>query len=619
MLLIKAPVLAFPKEDLPYIVDTDASDYGIGGVLSQYIEGTEHVIAYYSKSLNPAQQKYCTTRRELLAVVATLDHFKGYVWGPKFVVRTDHAALVWLKNLKNLQGMLARWLAKLQQFHFAIIHRPGAQHGNADGLSRCPQCERGTCAPNISSSYTDPKQPYASSCLGSSLDSELIPEESGETCMAAVMIAQSENSKLITTAQMSDKEITIVREWLIQGTFPARIQDFTPASYKLKAYWIGRKGLFLDENNILWRNRSDSGSRAQLVVPRSLRDTIFNDSHHTTYGGHFGITHTHSKIQLHYFWPGMSDFVKDRINACHKCVARKSPVNRHQPMGHIPVSGRFERVAMDLLDVSVISAKGYKYILVVCDSFTKYTEAYPLKDKTARSVADALMDIWLPRYGFPLFLHSDQGKEFDNVIFHKLSELLGTVKTKTTPYHPRSDGLVERFNRTLLAMLAMFVSQEHDNWDDLLPFMMLAYNTTVHTTTGFTPYRLVFGDECNLPGNLVHRDLRPDPPPGDPGTYASWVQQALYESYDEARAQQQRATQRQKRNYDSKAVARAFPIGCWTLRYYPPARKNKLCSPWIGPYKIVRAPMEWVVGIQIDADARIVYVHMDDLNALRNP
>ena len=85
------------------------------------------------------------------------------------------------------------------------------------------------------------------------------------------------------------------------------------------------------------------------------------------------------------------------------------------------------------------------------------------------------------------------------------------------------------------------------------------------------------------------------------------------------RAQQQRATHRQKRNYDSKAVARAFPIGCWTLRYYPPARMNKLCSPWIGPYKIVRAPMEWVVGIQIDADARIVYVHMDDLKRCAPP
>ena len=618
-LLIKAPVLAFPKEDLPYIVDTDASDYGIGGVLSQCIEGTEHVIAYYSKSLNPAQQKYCTTRRELLAVVATLDHFKGYVWGPKFVVRTDHAALVWLKNLKNIQGMLARWLAKLQQFHFDIIHRPGAQHGNADGLSRCPQCDRGACAPNINIDPSDPEQPYASSCIGSSLDSELIPLESGETCMAAVMITQSDNSKLITAAQMTDSDITIVRNWFIAGKFPARTQDFAPASHDLKSYWVGRKRLLLDDKNILWRNRSETSSRAQLVVPRSLRDTIFNDSHHTTYGGHFGITHTHSKLQLHYFWPGMSDFVRDRISACHKCVARKSPVNRHHPMGHVPVSGKFERVAMDLLDVSVISTKGYKYILVVCDYFTKYTEAYPLKVKTARSVVDALMDVWLPRYGFPLFLHSDQGKEFDNVMIHKLSELLGTVKTKTTPYHPRSDGLVERFDRTLLAMLALFVSQEHDNWDALLPFMMLAYNTTVHTSTGYMPYRLVFGDECNLPGNLVHRELRADPPPGDPGTYASWVQQALYESYDEVRAQQQRATHRQKRNYDSKAVARAFPIGCWTLRYYPPARKNKLCSPWIGPYKVVRAPMEWVVGIQLDADARIIYVHMDDLKRCAPP
>ena len=165
----------------------------------------------------------------------------------------------------------------------------------------------------------------------------------------------------------------------------------------------------------------------------------------------------------------------------------------------------------------------------------------------------------------------------------------------------------------------MFVSKEHDNWHDLLPFMMLAYNTTVHTSTGFTPHRLVFGEECNLPGNLVHRELRPDHPPRDIGDYASWIRQALYEAYDEVRAQQQRATHRQKRNYDSKAVPRTFPIGCWVLRYYPPARKDKLCSPWIRPYKVVRAPMEWVVGIPVDADARIFYVHMDDLKRCAPP
>ena len=122
------------------------------------------------------------------------------------------------------------------------------------------------------------------------MDSELIPLESGETCVAAIMTAQSENIKLIIAAQKINKDISIV-------------QDFAPASYELTAYWIGRKSLYLDTENILWRTRSATGSRAQLVVPLSLRDTVFNDSHHTIYGGHFGMTHTHSKIQLHYFWP----------------------------------------------------------------------------------------------------------------------------------------------------------------------------------------------------------------------------------------------------------------------------------------------------------------------------
>ena len=284
-LLILAPVLAFPKEDLPYIIDTDASDYGIGGVLSQDVNGTEYVIAYDSKSLNPAQQTYCTTKRELLAVVSTLDHFKGYVWGLHFRARTDHAALLWLTNLKNIQGMLARWLAKLQQFNFAVEHRPGTQHANADGLSRCPQCDRGSCMPS-STTYT------RDSGGGSSMDSELIPLESGELCVAAITTALSDNSKQIVAAQKIDKDITTVRNWISSGRFPECVQDFAPASYELKSYWIGRKSLYLDEEDVLWRTRSAAGARAQLYIPKSLRDTIFNDSHHTTYGGHFGMTHT---------------------------------------------------------------------------------------------------------------------------------------------------------------------------------------------------------------------------------------------------------------------------------------------------------------------------------------
>ena len=123
------------------------------------------------------------------------------------------------------------------------------------------------------------------------MDSELIPLESGELCVAAIASALLDNSRQIVAAQRIDKDITTVRNWISSDSFPVCVQDFAPASYELKSYWIGHRSLYLDEEDLLWRTRSAAGACAQLVVPLSLRDTIFNDSHHTTYGGHFG-THT---------------------------------------------------------------------------------------------------------------------------------------------------------------------------------------------------------------------------------------------------------------------------------------------------------------------------------------
>ena len=148
------------------------------------------------------------------------------------------------------------------------------------------------------------------------MDSELIPLESGETCVAAIMTAQSDNSKRIIAAQKIDKDISIVRDWISAGQFPECVQDFAPASYELKAYWIGRKSLYLDAEDILWRTRSATGYRAQLVVPLSLRDTVFNDSHHTTYGGHFGMTHTHT-ARYSYITSGLECQISSGTESLH--------------------------------------------------------------------------------------------------------------------------------------------------------------------------------------------------------------------------------------------------------------------------------------------------------------
>ena len=133
--LIDAPILAFPTETGQYILDTDASNFGLGGVLSQIQNDQERVVAYCSRALRPSQRRYCTTKREMLALVAMCIQFRSYLRGARFTLRTDHKSLVWLHRFKDTEGMLSRWLHSLQQFQFSIIHRPGKDHGNADGLS----------------------------------------------------------------------------------------------------------------------------------------------------------------------------------------------------------------------------------------------------------------------------------------------------------------------------------------------------------------------------------------------------------------------------------------------------------------------------------------------------
>jgi hypothetical protein len=155
--LLKAPKLAHPMtgEGDVFILDTDASAFALGGALSQRINGKEIPIGFASKTLSRSQRNYCTTYRELLAVVEMIQRFRHYLWGRKFLLRTDHSSLRWLKNYSDADGMLARWLAKLQMYDFVIEHRAGKLHGNADGLSRCHSCKNEDCKGRIVIPVTD--------------------------------------------------------------------------------------------------------------------------------------------------------------------------------------------------------------------------------------------------------------------------------------------------------------------------------------------------------------------------------------------------------------------------------------------------------------------------------
>ncbi|GFV62097.1 retrovirus-related Pol polyprotein from transposon 412 [Trichonephila clavipes] len=139
--LTSSPILIYPQPDKPFILDTDASNESVGAVLSQEIDGQERVVAYWSKCLSKPERNYCVTRKELLAIVKAIEHFHHYLYGQKFLLRTDHASLTWLMNFRNTEGQVARWIQRLNEYYFDIRHRKGSSHGNADALSRrpCPE------------------------------------------------------------------------------------------------------------------------------------------------------------------------------------------------------------------------------------------------------------------------------------------------------------------------------------------------------------------------------------------------------------------------------------------------------------------------------------------------
>lgn len=141
----------------------------------------------------------------------------------------------------------------------------------------------------------------------------------------------------------------------------------------------------------------------------------------------------------------------------------------------------FERIT---IDVAEQPDDGKRYVLVAIDYFSKWPEAYPLPNQEATTVAEVLVNNWICRYGVPIELHSDQGRNFESEVFRNVCELLGTRKTRTTPSHPQSDGMVERFNATLEKNLRMFVNDHQTDWDKHIPLFVLAYRSAVHETTG---------------------------------------------------------------------------------------------------------------------------------------
>ena len=184
------------------------------------------------------------------------------------------------------------------------------------------------------------------------------------------------------------------------------------------------------------------------------------------------------------------------------CIGRegKEPIpSKRAPMQVARSGYPMERIAVDIMGELPETDRGNKYVLVVSDYFTKWTECYPMPNMEAVTVAKLLVEQLFTRFGVPEQIHSDQGRQFESNLFAEMCKLLQIDKTRTTPYHPQSDGMVERFNKTLCAMLRAYIDENHENWDGLLPYVTMAYRATCHESTGTSPNMSMFGHDTRTP------------------------------------------------------------------------------------------------------------------------
>ena len=573
--LVSAPILAFPDYTKPFTLDTDASDTGVGAVLSQLDDnGAERVVAYASRTLSRAERRYCVTRKELLEVVTFLKHFRPYLLGRHFTLRTDHGSLTWLARFKEPEGQLARWLEKLQEYDFNILHRPGKRHQNADALSRipCTQCGR-----ESHSSDDPPDTPLSDKVTG------------------AISQPQPTNLQERSTAELRELQL---QDSSIGFVLKARENDDKPTSQQVKGMSLTVRRLcqlwdrLKCQDGQLWRIYDDGAGkneRMQLVVPSSLRKEILHEIHQGVVSGHLGEQKMLDQIKERFYWPGMAEDIPNWCQTCASCATNKSPPTKARaPLQTVTAGQPMQVIAVDITGPFPESEAGNRYVLVVGDYFTRWMECFAIPDQEAETVAKKLVDEVFCRFSPPEQLHSDQGRQFESDLIRKICNILKIEKSRTTAYHPQCDGLVERFNRTLKHMLATSLKDHPFDWEDRLRKVCMAYNSSVHASTGYTPFYLMFGREARLPIDIAYGTKLPLQL--SVGDYATQMRTSLEDAYADVRTNLNASHRTQSELYNKKVHGKPYVTGDLVWLHnpaVPPGESRKLHHPWTGPFRVV--------------------------------
>ena len=656
--LVSADVMGYPLNSAgEFILDVDASEVGIGGIIHQVQGGQEKVIAYASRSLNKAEKNYCITEKELLAVHYFIEYYRQYLLGRRFRVRSDHQALIWLFRLKEPRDKIARWLEILSQYDFSIEYRPGKKQGHCDALSRCEnprdcECpEQDTseplkCGPckkclkraqemmhtKFYQELMAEQEDHASeSQKGESVDTKCLREVSEvattsqgttEPKQEAVMTfwASTRSKEELSRLQKEDPDIGPILAAKVSGNKPSS-QDMVTCSPATRHYWILWDSLDVKDDLLVKKfiKRDGSGEYFQFIVPLSMRKEVLYQMHNSLMSGHLGCKKTKEKILQRFYWYSLKEEVALHIQKCDTCAADKHPAKvPRAPLGSLRVGAPGDCVATDYMGPLPVTDRGHRYILLFTDHFTKNVEVIPVGDMTAEVCAQKLLNEVIPRWGCPLSIHSDQGRTYESKVFKELCRMLEIRKTRTSARNPRGNGQAERFNRTLLRMIKAYLCGEQTEWDLHLGCLAGAYRATPNESTRLTPNLLTMGREVRLPAELVFGSTNTHD--GEEitsyGDYVDILRARMQHAHEIARKYMSAAAKRSKELYDVKVAFHRYKEGdiVWCLmEVRKPGVAFKLEYDFEGPFLIKKKLSDLDFILQLDRKGTERPVHHNKL------
>ena len=538
-------------------------------------------------------------------------------------------------SFKDLDGKLGRWLDFLATFpDFVIKYRRGVQHILPDRASRrpcvgCKHCEK------IETKYTwmDDK----------STQCDLINEEGQSFNVMAVKTRHSSNkyndqglNAILDSLLPVDNWPTTVEEkreaqnsdpilkWVIDQKSlgperPAR-EDFSGSGI-IKRLLVTNWDLLVLKDGVLYHEwvKPDGHKILQLAIPDNLKQSVLSQMHSDITAGHFAVEKTKERILQRFWWPDMTNSIRNFIDKCDPCIYRNRP--HSYPKGkarHCNIGLPNERLDFDICGPLPVSSKGNRWCLTLIDKFTKWTTFIPLVETSAETLAKALINQYFAIFGTYGELYTDQGKNVDGNTIREMAKILQSLKVRTVAFNPRANGSCENRNFSFAQMVAKFTREHPKSWDDLLPLLTLSLNSAVSSTTGYTPAKLHLNRELRLPLDMVNGPS-PDQLRLSPVEYVNELRDEMFKVYEFAQQNIESTSAKVQRRWNSRCRPGTYKVGDHIMlkRFSFGKGPKKFKDKWQGPYLVVSVVNDVMYRIQVNDKAKSKYqiVHFDRMKS----